>query len=87
MNKGREKSGRNEEGEKRVYSSFLPPTTLSLFFFSCSLLYAPPLLSQRLKQAILALGDSPVAARNKDTKTMVVLFKGAELRAIYTALN
>ena len=72
MNKGREKSGRNEEGERRVYSSFLPPTTLSPYFFLCSLLYAPPPLSERLKQAILALEESSVAARNKDTKTMVV---------------
>lgn len=65
------KRRRREDG--RVYSSFLPPTTLSpFFFFSCSLLYALPALSERLEQVILALEDSSAAARNKDTKTTVV---------------
>ena len=71
MNKGRGKSGRNVEGVSTVYSPFLPFPILSQFF-SCSLLYAPHALSERLEQAILALEDSSVAARNKDTKTNAV---------------
>ena len=87
MNKGREKSGRNEERERGGFIPLFSHPQLSRLFFLCSLLYAPPPLSERLEQAILALEESSVSARNKDTKNMVVWFKGAELRAIYRALN
>ena len=76
MNKGRGKRGRNEEGERRA--GFIPPfshpqpSRRFFFFFSRSLLYAPPALSEHLAQAIVALEDSSLAARNKDTKTNAV---------------
>ena len=75
MNKGREKSEETKRERGRPGLFLLSPTHNSLavfFFFSCSLLYALPALSERLEQVILALEDSSAAARNKDTKTTVV---------------
>ena len=74
MNKGREKSEETKRERGRPGLFLLSPThnSLAVFFFSCSLLYALPALSERLEQVILALEDSSAAARNKDTKTTVV---------------
>ena len=77
-------SGRNDEG-KRERGGFLPPLSLPphLAAFSCSLFFEPFRVSESLKLAILALEDSAVAATKNDTKTLNVLFKGAELGSLF----
>ena len=87
MNKGRKKSGRNEEGERRVYYSFLPPTTLSpfSFFLLTSLCTSPTIWTPEAGYS--GVRGLVCGRKKQNTKTMVVWFKGAELRAIYTALN
>lgn len=73
--RGNSKGGGKEEGERRK-----SPHPLDVF--SCALFFALPPLPERLEQAILVLEDLSVAVRNKDTKTLTVLFTGTELGSL-----
>ena len=78
------KSGRKEEGERRVSSPSDPILTPFHFFWS-SLFFASFPLSERWNRlGLLALvEDSPVAARKRRIKTMIVSLRGAEQGSLF----
>ena len=74
-------SGRKEDGEKTVSSPSDPILTSSLWFPTHFPLHR--LLYVNAGTGLLALEDSPVAARKRGMKTMTVSFKGAEQRSLF----
>ena len=75
------KSGRKEEGERRVSSPSDPILIPSIFFGAHFSLRR--FLYLNAGTGLLALEDSPVAARKRRIKTMTVLLRGAEQGSLF----